>query len=411
VQKIINHLERSPRSLKEVRPELPEELVRLVEKMMAKDPGARFQSPAEVAAALLPFVAPNSPDRGTHAAPHHLGSHHRRWFWIGSAAVAVLLLGIGYFFGPNLGQNAPERKDHVNLDKDKTSTGAAAKETPPAKDLTPLEKASCQGRCKNLLKMIDVPEDLPSYGPAFEYGPYTGTEWAGHKDLPPGYWVYVYPNWYIWGEATPPPEEPLLERAKRDGKYSNLLRKITVRDDFQLFGMFHDWGYYDGTEWAGHKDLPPGYWVYVFPNWYIWKDVDTKSPLSVSPKKDMLLLQGKWFPVAGELGGKPMSEDQLSKIAFVVFVANRMLVSQDGKSYEGQFALDSSKSPKWITVKRSEGINKYGLMDGIYELDGDTLRLCMGEPEDPRPITFTSVPGQRVLYLTLTRKKNGTKQN
>ena len=25
--------------------------------------------------------------------------------------------------------------------------------------------------------------------------------YAGYRDLPTGYWVYVYPNWYIWGET------------------------------------------------------------------------------------------------------------------------------------------------------------------------------------------------------------------
>ena len=38
-----------------VRPEVPVELAALVAKMMAKEPEARFQTPAEVAQALTPF--------------------------------------------------------------------------------------------------------------------------------------------------------------------------------------------------------------------------------------------------------------------------------------------------------------------------------------------------------------------
>ena len=26
----------------------------------------------------------------------------------------------------------------------------------------------------------------------------------GHSNLPAGYWVYVYPNWFIWGDAVTP---------------------------------------------------------------------------------------------------------------------------------------------------------------------------------------------------------------
>ena len=38
-----------------VRPEVPSELAALVAKMMAKEPGRRFQEPKEVAQALIPF--------------------------------------------------------------------------------------------------------------------------------------------------------------------------------------------------------------------------------------------------------------------------------------------------------------------------------------------------------------------
>ena len=62
-------------------------------------------------------------------------------------------------------------------------------------------------------------------------------------------------------------------KASVDGKYRRLVKKIEVRDDYQRFGAFNDYGHWDGTEYAGHKDLLPGHWVYVYPNWYIWAEV------------------------------------------------------------------------------------------------------------------------------------------
>jgi serine/threonine protein kinase len=56
-QKLIWHQNRMPRSIKSIRPEVPEEIVAIVERMMAKDPAQRFQTPAEVMAALAPWVA------------------------------------------------------------------------------------------------------------------------------------------------------------------------------------------------------------------------------------------------------------------------------------------------------------------------------------------------------------------
>jgi serine/threonine protein kinase len=56
IQKLIAHREKIPRPLREIRADVPPELARIVELMMAKDPGERFQIPEEVARALAPFA-------------------------------------------------------------------------------------------------------------------------------------------------------------------------------------------------------------------------------------------------------------------------------------------------------------------------------------------------------------------
>jgi serine/threonine protein kinase len=53
------HVTDEPPSLKEARPDAPETLVDIVRRMLAKNPADRFQTPAEVAAALLPFARSN----------------------------------------------------------------------------------------------------------------------------------------------------------------------------------------------------------------------------------------------------------------------------------------------------------------------------------------------------------------
>jgi serine/threonine protein kinase len=51
-EKIIAHQTKQPRSLREIRPDVPQELARLIDKMMAKDPKDRFQTAQEVVDAL-----------------------------------------------------------------------------------------------------------------------------------------------------------------------------------------------------------------------------------------------------------------------------------------------------------------------------------------------------------------------
>src|SRR5205823_59938 len=69
-----------------------------------------------------------------------------------------------------------------------------------------------------------------------------------------------------------------------NGNYSGLLRTLKVPEAEKLYGRFCDLGYYPETEYAGYNDLPPGYWVYVAPNWYVWKD--SKRPREKEPTID-----------------------------------------------------------------------------------------------------------------------------
>jgi formylglycine-generating enzyme required for sulfatase activity len=57
------------RPLRDLRPEVPEELAAVVLKMMAKDPGHRYEQPGEVATALLPFIKGDKVPQKSVAAP------------------------------------------------------------------------------------------------------------------------------------------------------------------------------------------------------------------------------------------------------------------------------------------------------------------------------------------------------
>src|SRR4051812_49026747 len=65
-QKLIWHQTRQPRPIRGIRPEVPEGIVAIVDKMMAKDVNARYQTPQEIADALEPWTQtpiPPPPER------------------------------------------------------------------------------------------------------------------------------------------------------------------------------------------------------------------------------------------------------------------------------------------------------------------------------------------------------------
>lgn len=65
-----------------------------------------------------------------------------------------------------------------------------------------MNKASCSGKYKTLLRRIEVADDISLYGDLKDWGRWEGAEYKSHQNLPRGYWVYVAPHWYIWGETT-----------------------------------------------------------------------------------------------------------------------------------------------------------------------------------------------------------------
>jgi hypothetical protein len=82
--------------------------------------------------------------------------------------------------------------------------------------------------------------------------------------------------------------EIIPAKAHGNGNYSLLLRKILVPQDCFQYGKFYEFGLNGTPEWAGHRNIPPGYWVYVYPHWYIWGSAKS-LPLPIRNRtRDML---------------------------------------------------------------------------------------------------------------------------
>jgi hypothetical protein len=72
------------------------------------------------------------------------------------------------------------------------------------------------------------------------------------------------------------PLQESLEKARVDGKYAMLLQQIKVEKDAEKYGAFRDVGRRATMDYAGITGLPAGHWVYVYPYWYIWRDLAEK---------------------------------------------------------------------------------------------------------------------------------------
>lgn len=83
------HMHEPPPSLCKLRPDAPPALDSLIQRMMSKLPNQRPQSPAEVAAGLAQFVAPDTAATLEHGIPTPQPARRQLWLW---PAIALALL-------------------------------------------------------------------------------------------------------------------------------------------------------------------------------------------------------------------------------------------------------------------------------------------------------------------------------
>jgi hypothetical protein len=74
----------------------------------------------------------------------------------------------------------------------------------------------------------------------------------------------------------PLPLQAALTKARVNGKYALLLAQLKAPQDYARYAEFRDLGLRELKEYAGVKELPRGHWVYVYPYWYIWRDLTSE---------------------------------------------------------------------------------------------------------------------------------------
>src|SRR5207237_6307125 len=69
-QKLLWHRTKEPTPIQQIRPEVPDGLAAILARMIAKDPKARYQSPAQVVGELDGWLPPNVPSPPEEEMPH-----------------------------------------------------------------------------------------------------------------------------------------------------------------------------------------------------------------------------------------------------------------------------------------------------------------------------------------------------
>jgi uncharacterized protein (TIGR03067 family) len=86
-------------------------------------------------------------------------------------------------------------------------------------------------------------------------------------------------------------------------------------------------------------------------------------------------IQGTWTVVSMHDSGRPAPPEKIKSVKFVITKDKMAIVEGGGEKEAVKYALDATKKPKWIDFTSKNG----GKMLGVYELDGDNLKICFNE--------------------------------
>ncbi|MFL5240837.1 MAG: TIGR03067 domain-containing protein [Gemmataceae bacterium] len=121
-------------------------------------------------------------------------------------------------------------------------------------------------------------------------------------------------------------------------------------------------------------------------------------------KKELEKLQGTWTMAALEVDGKPVPEEKL-KSSTLTIKGEKYIIKVKDDTHETIIKLDPKKKPKEIDMTFTEGANKDKVLKGIYELDGDTFKICRALlPDKDRPTEFGTWPDTGVFLVTWKRQ-------
>jgi uncharacterized protein (TIGR03067 family) len=102
--------------------------------------------------------------------------------------------------------------------------------------------------------------------------------------------------------------------------------------------------------------------------------------------QELAKFKGAWMPTEGESQGNAIPGQALRFIRWT-FDGNRVLVT-DGRQ-RTLAVVTVNVSAKTIDVTAQNGSSSLG----IYELSGDTLKICMAAKQRPTDFTTKDVPG------------------
>lgn len=116
------------------------------------------------------------------------------------------------------------------------------------------------------------------------------------------------------------------------------------------------------------------------------------------------MLDGSWKPTDAVMGGQPFPPPIVAAMSLTVSGGGTAYRVQVGPQLDvGTIRLDEGASPAAMDITGVEGPNAGRTIPAIYELQGDTLRICYDLSGQGRPTAFASAAGTMHFLVNYAR--------
>jgi uncharacterized protein (TIGR03067 family) len=127
--------------------------------------------------------------------------------------------------------------------------------------------------------------------------------------------------------------------------------------------------------------------------------VAADHPEEGAAQKDMKAIQGTWKIDTLAIDGNPAPATVVAMLTFVFKDDKLTITPGDPGEVNHTYRLDPSAKPASFDMTHADGKDKGKTQKGIYSLEGNSLKLCFGKP-DQRPEEFTAkAKSGQALYV------------
>jgi uncharacterized protein (TIGR03067 family) len=130
------------------------------------------------------------------------------------------------------------------------------------------------------------------------------------------------------------------------------------------------------------------------------------TALAADKPDDSKAIQGVWKPTTAVLAGQPLPPPSIQGITLKLKDdCYEVTVEGQAAPDQGTWKLHTATEPKSMSITSTNGPNNGKTFPAIYEVKGDTLRICYDLSGASPPKTFESVPGTKFFLVTYKRQK------